>query len=83
MLVPQFKFKRCHDGEFNWTAESDYENLGRHRSFFAIGRTLSDVKRFADIVRRLERTGKIEDLGSQLVPLEEETGIQTTWGGTL
>ena len=83
MLVPKFRFKRCRDGEFNWSAESEYVKGDRRRSFFAIGKTLRDVQRFANLVRQLERTGKLEDLGWQLVPLEEETGIQTTWGGTM
>jgi len=53
-----------------------------YRGFTAVGKDLADVKRFAEIVRWCERTGKIEDLGRQLVTLEEEADFQTTWGGT-
>jgi hypothetical protein len=81
MLVPRFKFKKSNDGLFNWIAESEHEKDGRYRGFCAAGKKLSDVKRFAEIVRWCQRTGKLEDLGWHLVPLEKETGIQSTWGG--
>jgi hypothetical protein len=79
---PRFKFKRIRDGEYGWIATSGYENAGRYRGFTAAGKALADVKRFAKIVRWCERTGKMEDLSWQVVPLEEGTGIQTIWGGT-
>jgi len=82
-LIPQFKFGRLRDrGGSDWIAVSELERDGRYRGFCAVGRTLADVKRFAALVRWCERTGKIEDLGWQVVPLERETGIQTTWGGS-
>jgi hypothetical protein len=81
ILITQFKFKRIRDGNYNWTAESEYRNRDRYRTFLGIGKTLADVKRFAEIVRWCERTSKIDDLSWQLVALEEETGIETTWGG--
>ena len=81
MLVPQFKFKRCDVGKFRWIAESDDWKGGRYRGFCAVGTKLSDVKRFAEIVRWCERAGKIEELGWHVVALEKETGIQSTWGG--
>jgi len=81
MLIPRFKFKRSRDGEFSWIAESVFEKSGRYRTFFAIGRTLGDVKRFAEIVRRCERTRKIEDLGWPVDALERTGAIQSTWGG--
>jgi len=82
MLIPKFKFRRVHDrGGFEWVAESEFERNGHYRGFCGVGRTLADVKRFATLVRWCERTGKIEDLGWQVVDLERETGIQTTWSG--
>ena len=83
MLIPRFKFRRVRDRDgFNWLAESEHESGGRYQGFCAVGRTLADVKRFAALVRWCERTSKIEELGWQVVPLERETGIQTTWGGS-
>ena len=83
MLIPRFKFRRVRDGNgFDWIAESELERDGRYRGFVAVGKVLADVKRFAALVRWCERTGKIEDLAWQVVDLERETGIQTTWGGT-
>jgi len=76
MLVPQFRFKKVQDGKYSWIAESEYRNGDRYRGFTGVGKTLADVKRFAQIVRWCERTGKIDDLSWQLVPLEEETGIE-------
>ena len=81
MLVRQFKFKRNHDkGGFPWTAVSEIERPGFHRGFFAVGKTLADVKEFADIVRRLERTGLLERLAELHLP-GSENRMQTTWGG--
>lgn len=83
MLIPRFTFKRIRYGDgYNWIAESEFEKDGRYRGFTAVGRNLADVKRFAALVRWCERTGKIEDLAWQVVPLERETGVQSTWGGS-
>jgi hypothetical protein len=83
MLITRFKFRRLRDRNgFNWVADSEFKRDGRYRGFYAVGRTLTDVKRFSTLVRWCERTGKIEDLGWQVVALENETGIQTTWGGS-
>jgi hypothetical protein len=63
MLVKQFKFRRNNEeGGFQWTAESEIERPGFYRGFTAVGKTLSDVKEFAALVRRCERTGKMERL---------------------
>ena len=57
MLVRKFKFKRTNDkGGLQWTAESEIERPGFYRSFFAVGKTLADVKEFAALVRLCERT---------------------------
>lgn len=78
MLIPQFKFRKVRDRNgYEWIAESEFEKNGRYRGFTAVGRTLADVQRFANLVRWCERTGKIEDLAWQVVALERETGIQT------
>jgi hypothetical protein len=83
MLIARFKFRRFRDRDgFNWVAESEFKRDGRYRGFCAVGRTLTDVQRFATLVRWCERTGKIEELAWLVVPLERETGIQTTWGGS-
>jgi hypothetical protein len=63
MLVREFKFKRNTDkGGFQWTAESEIERDGFYRGFTAVGRTITDVKEFAALVRWCERTGTLEDL---------------------
>lgn len=81
MLVRRFKIKRNRDrGEFRWTAESEDERYGLRRSFTAVGRTLADVKEFANLVRRCERTGTLERL-SEMHPKGFEERMQTTWGG--
>src|ERR1017187_6074227 len=52
MLVKQFKFKRNNDkGGFQWSAESEIERPDFHRGFYAVGKTLADVKEFAALVR--------------------------------
>ena len=81
MLVRQFKFKRNNDkGGFQWRAESEIERLGFHRGFYAVGKTLADVKEFAALVRYCERTGCLERL-SEMHPHGWEKRMQTTWGG--
>ena len=81
MLVKQFKFRRNNDkGGFQWTAESEIERPGFHRGFYAVGKTLADVKEFAALVRLCERTGSLERL-SEMHPLGWEKRMQTTWGG--
>jgi len=83
VLIPQFKFSHSADGEFRWTTESKYEQNGQYRIFFAVGRSLAYVKRFARIVRWCERTGKVEDLAWHVEELERSGAIQSTWGGNL
>jgi len=81
MLVKQFKIKRNNDkGHFQWTAESAVEAPGFYRGFTAVGKTLSDVKEFAALVRWCERTGTLERL-SEMHPPDFESRMQTTWGG--
>jgi len=81
MLVGKFKFERNNDkGGFQWIAQSEIERPGLYRSFTAVGRTLADVKEFADLVRLCERTGKLEYL-SEMHPPGFEKRMQTTWGG--
>jgi hypothetical protein len=81
MLVRKLKLVRNHDhGGFNWTAESEIERPGFYRGFHAVGRTLSDVKEFAALVRWCERAGKLEQL-SEMHPPDFESRMQTTWGG--
>ena len=81
MLVKQFKFKRNREkGGFSWTAESEKSIAGSYRGFHAVGKTLADVKEFAALVRRCERTGSLERL-SELHPPGFEDRMQTTWGG--
>jgi len=82
MLVKQFKFKRNNDkGGYQWTAESAVEAPGFYRGFTAVGKTLSDVKEFAALVRWCERTGTLERL-SEMHPPGWENRMQTTWGGS-
>ena len=58
MLVKQFKFKRIADkGGFQWMAHSEVEAPGFYRGFTAVGKTLTDVKEFATLVRWCARTG--------------------------
>jgi hypothetical protein len=81
MLVRQFKFKRNHDkGGFPWTAHSEIERPNFYRGFTCVGKTLADVKEFAALVRRCERTGSLERL-SEMHPANFENRMQTTWGG--
>lgn len=81
MLVRKFKFKRNNDkGSFRWTAQSEIERPGFYRGFTAVGKTLTDVKGFAALVRWCERTGKLERL-SEMHPPGFEQRMQTTWGG--
>jgi hypothetical protein len=81
MLVKQFKFKRNHDkGGFQWMAHSDIERPSFYRGFTAVGKTLTDVKEFAALVRLCERTGSLERL-SEMHPPGFEKRMQTTWGG--
>jgi hypothetical protein len=81
MLVKQFRFKRNNDqGGFPWIAQSETERPGFHRGFTAVGRRLTDVKEFAALVRRCERTGLLERL-SAMHPPGFEKRMQTTWGG--
>jgi len=81
MLVKRFKFKRNNNqGGFQWTAESEIERPDFYRGFHAVGKTLSDVKEFAALVRYCERTGTLERL-SEMHPSGFENRMQTTWGG--
>ena len=81
MLVKRFKFERNNDrGSFQWTAQSEVERPGFYRGFTAVGRSLSDVKEFAALVRWCERTGSLERL-SQMHPPDFEGRLVTTWGG--
>jgi hypothetical protein len=81
MLVKHFKFKRNNEkGGFHWTAESEVERSGFYRDFTAVGKTLSDVKEFAALVRYCERTGLLERL-SEMHRRGFEKRMQTTWGG--
>src|ERR1035437_4977311 len=81
MLVKHFKFRRNNDkGGFQWTAESEIERPGFHRGFYAVGKTLADVKEFTALVRYCERTGSLKRL-SEMHPPDFEKRMQTTWGG--
>ena len=81
MLVKRFTFKRNHDkGGFPWTAHSEIERPGFYWGFPAVGKRLADVKEFAALVRRCERTGLLERL-SEMHPPGFEKRMQTTWGG--
>ena len=81
MLAKRFEFKRNFEkGGFAWTAESEIQRPGLHRGFCAVGKTLRDVKEFADLVRWCQRTGTLERL-SEMHPIGYETRFQTTWGG--
>ena len=53
---------------------------GFYRGFTAVGKTLSNVKEFAALVRLCERTGSLERL-SEMHPPGWEKRMQTTWGG--
>jgi len=80
-MVKKFKFTRNSEkGGFPWTAESEIERPGFYRSFFAVGKTLADVKEFAALVRRCERTNLLERL-SEMHPPGWEKRMQTTLGG--
>ena len=73
MLVKQFKLKRNNDkGGFQWTAESEIESPGFYRGFTAVGKTLSDVKEFAVLVRWCARTGSLERLSEMHPPCFEK-----------
>jgi hypothetical protein len=81
MLVKRFTFKRIRDrGGYRWIAESNIDRPDLHRGFTAVGRTLSDVKEFASLVRWCQRTGTLERL-SEMHPPGHERRMQTTWGG--
>jgi hypothetical protein len=81
MLVKQFKFKRNNDkGGFQWVAHSEIERPSFYRGFTAVGKTLTDVKEFAALVRLCERTGSLERLSEMHAPGFEKR-MQTTWGG--
>lgn len=81
MFVRKFRFKRTNDkGGFQWIAESEIDRPGLYRAFTAVGKTLADVKEFADLVRWCERTGSLERL-SEMHPDCFEDRMQTTWGG--
>ena len=81
MLVKQFKFKRNSDrGGFRWTAESAIETPGSYQGFYAVGKTLADVKEFAALLRWCERAGSLERLSAMHEP-GFESRMQTTWGG--
>ena len=81
MLVKQFTFKRNNDkGGFQWIAQSEIEPPGFYRGFTAVGKTPSDVKEFAALVRFCERTDSLERL-SEMHPPNFENRMQTTWGG--
>ena len=81
MLVKQFKFKQTHyRGGFSWIATSEIEVPGFYRGFTGVGKTLADVKEFAELVRWCERTGCLERL-SEMHPAGWESRMQTTWGG--
>ena len=83
MLIPRFKLRRRRDLGRCESGCGIRVYLSRaDRGFCTVWRTLADVKQFAALVKWCERTGKIEDLGWQLVALEEEIGIQTTWGAS-
>ena len=57
MLVKQFKFKRNHDkGDFRWGSGIPRSNAPVSMRVTAVGRTLSDVREFAALVRWCERT---------------------------
>lgn len=78
-LVRKFKLRRNQDqGRYRWTAESEIERPGFYRGFHAVGKSLSDVKEFAALVRWCERTGKLERL-SEMHPEGFESRMQTTW----
>jgi len=63
-------------------AESDFDRDGSYPGFTAVGRNLSDLKKWAAIVRTAERTGKLWQLGELVQPLERAApDIQSTWGG--
>src|ERR1035441_118239 len=84
MLVKQFKFKRNSDkGGFQWTAESEIERPGFNRGFTAVGKSLSDVKEFAALVRWCERTGRWERLSEMHQPDFEERMQTTVRNGVL
>ena len=82
MLVPRFTFKNVQDGDFSWIATSEYEKAGRYRGFTAVGRTLTDVKRFAEIVRWCERTAKLRSLVGTLNLWNEKQGFKLRGAGT-
>ena len=81
MLVKQFKFKRNNDkGGFQWAAESEIQRPGFYRGFHAVGKTLSDVKEFAALVRWCERTGSLErSVGNAPARLGEADADDMGW----
>ncbi len=79
MLVTRFKFKRSTDkGRFSWSAESDSERSGIAPGFYAAGKTLTDVKEFAALVRWCERTNLLERL-SERYPDGWRGRVQAAW----
>jgi hypothetical protein len=81
MLIKQFKFKRLSDkGGYQGMATSEIEEPGFYRGFTAVGKTLTDVKEFAALVRWCERTGLLERL-AEMHPPDFDNRMQTTWGG--
>ncbi len=81
MLVKKFQVKRLKDpGPYRWVAESEISRPGFYRGFTGVGKSLSDVKEFAELVRWCERTGKLECL-AEMHPPHFRDRLQTTWGG--
>ena len=56
MLVPRFNFRRS-PADHGRIGESVFERDGHYRSFCAVGKRLSELKQWAEIVRMAERTG--------------------------
>ena len=50
-------------------AESEIERPGFYRGFHAVGKTLTDVKEFAALVRLCERTNSLERLSEMAARL--------------
>src|ERR1035441_10013023 len=81
MLVKKFKFRRINDkGGFQWMAHSEIERPGFHRGFYAVGKTLADVRSSPPWSGFVSGTGSLERL-SEMHPPGWEWRMQTTWGG--
>ena len=81
MLVKKFKFRRINDkGGFQWMAHSEIERPGFHRGFYAVGKTLADVRSSPPWSGFVSGTGSLERL-SEMHPPGWEKRMQTTWGG--